>query len=112
MTAASRKVGRRWRPDGGGWGILPGTPLRGRAEQLSAIAERLDGAVAGRGTVALVEGRPGPGKTALLAALTDGVPPVPDAGDRATPTRPRPVRPGHRTNLRRPSRVGGCPARA
>lgn len=48
--------------------IAPGTQLRGRDDQLALLADRLDGAVAGRGSVVLVEGRPGLGKTGLLDA--------------------------------------------
>ncbi len=48
--------------------IAPGTPLRGRDDQLALLADQLDNAVAGRGPVVLIEARPGLGKTGLLDA--------------------------------------------
>jgi predicted ATPase len=47
------------------------TPLRGRDGQLSLIRDQLDRAVAGRGAMVLVEGRPGFGKTRLLDEIAE-----------------------------------------
>jgi DNA-binding CsgD family transcriptional regulator len=46
----------------------PGTPIRGRDEQLQMIAGLLDRVQAGAGGVAIIEGAAGLGKTRLLAA--------------------------------------------
>ena len=44
------------------------TPLRGRGDELAAIAARLDEVRSGVGSVIIVEGRAGLGKTRLLDA--------------------------------------------
>ena len=49
---------------------VAGPPLHGRAPQLATLRHAVDGALAGRGTVVLVEGAPGLGKTRLLDELT------------------------------------------
>jgi DNA-binding CsgD family transcriptional regulator len=49
-------------------GGTPGPPLRGRADELAAIAARLDEVRSGVGSVIIVEGRAGLGKTRLLDA--------------------------------------------
>jgi predicted ATPase len=43
------------------------SPLRGRERELALIRERLSGALSGRGALVVVEGRPGLGKTRLIA---------------------------------------------
>ncbi len=45
-----------------------GTPLRGRGDELAAIGARLDEVRSGVGSVIIVEGRAGLGKTRLLDA--------------------------------------------
>ncbi|WP_436535901.1 ATP-binding protein [Actinoplanes sp. HUAS TT8] len=47
------------------------TPLRGRTHQLDLIGQRLREAGTGQGSVLIVEGRPGLGKTALLRAAAE-----------------------------------------
>jgi DNA-binding CsgD family transcriptional regulator len=49
-------------------GGTPGPPLRGRGDELAAIAARLDEVRSGVGSVIIVEGRAGLGKTRLLDA--------------------------------------------
>src|SRR4051794_37167774 len=51
---------------------MPSLPaLRGRGPEQAAIAAALDGALAGRGAVLVVEGPPGYGKTRLLAEAAE-----------------------------------------
>ncbi len=48
---------------------LPSLPLVGRARELAALHERLDAAIAGQGSLVLIGGEAGIGKTALAEAL-------------------------------------------
>ncbi len=48
-----------------------GGSLVGRERELAQLGEALDGAFAGRGTVALLAGEPGIGKTSIARALSD-----------------------------------------
>lgn len=47
------------------------TPLRGRTQQTELIGQRLREASTGQGSVLILEGRPGLGKTALLSAAAE-----------------------------------------
>ncbi|MFD7155501.1 AAA family ATPase [Kribbella sp. NPDC059898] len=48
--------------------VLPSLPVRGRDEQLAVLDQALADAAAGRGSVTVIEGGPGMGKTRLLQA--------------------------------------------
>ena len=49
--------------------VIPSSPVRGRDEHLAALDRALDLARAGRGSVTVLEGGPGMGKTRLLQAV-------------------------------------------
>jgi len=72
--------------------------LLGRQDELSAVLEACRSAVAGRGSVLVVTGEPGIGKTALLAEAVQAsaVPPVRRRGRGETPARS----PGRRCSRR------------
>ena len=56
-------------------GLLPGTlqrlPLVGRSDELTAVADALERARAGRGSAVLVTGEPGVGKSRLMASAAE-----------------------------------------
>jgi hypothetical protein len=54
------------------YSYLAHPPLAGRVEALAALRDRLDQTAAGRGSVTLVEGRPGLGRSALLETVALG----------------------------------------